>query len=82
MARREILLPDLGFSGEPIVAGVWLVRRGARVKEGQPLLEIVAGSAVIDLPAPADGTLVCKLVDADDRLEVGQCLAIVESEEA
>jgi len=82
MPRHSLLLPDLGLGDQSIMAGLWLAQRGAQVREGESVLEVVAGAAVVDLPSPADGILVKKLVSEGDRLKVGQCLAIVESDEA
>ncbi|MFH1265389.1 MAG: lipoyl domain-containing protein [Planctomycetota bacterium] len=73
-------MPDLGFDDRPIRAGLWLVERGSRVAEGDPLLEVLAGSAVVDLAAPADGVLLETLVEEDTPLRPGQRLAVIEEE--
>ena len=80
MTRYDLILPDLGLGDQPIVAGLWLVEQGRRVAAGEPVLEVLAGSAVVDLPAPADGRLVETLVDEDAPLEPGQRLAVIESD--
>jgi 2-oxoglutarate dehydrogenase E2 component (dihydrolipoamide succinyltransferase) len=64
---------------QPVVAGQWLADGGVRVREGEPVLEVLAGSAVVDLPAPADGVLVEILVEEDTPLWPGQRLAVIES---
>ena len=58
----------------PILVGQWLVEAGREVTEGDRLLEIVAGSATVDLPAPASGVLREMLVGerGDERVVVGQ----------
>ena len=81
MPRHELILPDLGIEEQPMVAGLWLAEPGTRVAAGDPLLEVLAGSAVVDLPAPADGVLVEILVDEDEPLQPGQRLAVIESEQ-
>jgi len=81
MARRELILPDLGLDDQPIVAGLWLVECGSRVSAGDPLLEVLTGSALIDLPSPADGMLAEMLVDEDDPLRPGQPLAVIECDD-
>lgn len=80
MPRHEFCLPDLGIDDQPMKVCLWLVRRGARVTEGQPLLEVLAGSAVVDLPSPVSGTLVETLVAEDSPLQPGQCLAVIDDE--
>ena len=78
MKRHELILPRLGLDDQPMKAGLWLVEPGSRVAAGEPVLEVVAGSAVIDLSAPASGVLAETLVDEDAPLQVGQRLAVIE----
>ena len=80
MQRHELTLPDLGIDEGPIAVSLWLVRRGSRVIEGDPLVEILAGSVIVDLPSPADGVLVEALVAEDDVVQVGQPLAVIHSD--
>lgn len=80
MPRHELILPDLGIDKVPIVVSLWLVERGSRVAEGDQVLEVLAGPATVDLPAPADGVLVEMLVEEDDTLSVGQRLAVIRSD--
>jgi hypothetical protein len=51
---------------------------GSRVIEGDSLLEVLCGSATIDLPAPVSGTVLERLVREEDRIVVGQRLAVIE----
>lgn len=81
MPRHDLTLPDLGLGDQPIKISVWLVDRGAQVKEGDPVLEVLAGEAVVDLPAPVDGVLLKRFVAEDEPVQVGQRLAVIESEE-
>ena len=48
--------------------------------EGEPLVEVLAGAATVDLPSPADGVLVEKSAAAGDVLAIGQRLATIESQ--
>jgi pyruvate/2-oxoglutarate dehydrogenase complex dihydrolipoamide acyltransferase (E2) component len=80
MNREDLVLPDLGLDQEPVVLSLWLVKKGERVVEGEPVVEVLAGEATVDLPAPADGILAEKLVAAGDPLAVGQRLAVIETE--
>jgi pyruvate/2-oxoglutarate dehydrogenase complex dihydrolipoamide acyltransferase (E2) component len=80
MSRIELRLPDLGLDEQPMSLSGWLVSRGARVEAGEPVAEILAGPATIDLPAPAAGVLVKRLVDLDAPLAVGQVLALIETD--
>lgn len=78
MPTRHILaLPDLGLAR--VIVGVWLVDEGARVTEGDRLVEVISAGVTVDLSAPASGMLVAQLVEEDEPLAVGQALAVVES---
>ena len=80
MPHHELRMPDLGIDEQPMKVSLWLVRRGSRVAEGEQLLEVLAGSALVDLAAPVSGTLVETLVSEDDPIRPGQRLAIIEEE--
>ena len=79
MNPRQIILPELGLADQPIVLSLWLVKEGARVVEGDPVVEVMADGVTVDLPAPADGVLLEKLVAEGESLAVGQRLAEIQS---
>ncbi len=58
----------------PLTLSVWLVPTGAKLVPGDRIVEILAGEAVLDLPAPATGVLVKKEVLEDDPVQPGQIL--------
>jgi pyruvate/2-oxoglutarate dehydrogenase complex dihydrolipoamide acyltransferase (E2) component len=78
----HLVLPELGLGSAPIRVGQWLVEKGREVAAGDRLLEIVAGSATVDLPAPASGILRKMFVLDDDPLMVGQVLGVIETPES
>jgi pyruvate/2-oxoglutarate dehydrogenase complex dihydrolipoamide acyltransferase (E2) component len=78
MSRYDWVLPELGPVDQPITASLWHVKRGSRLIEGDTVLEILAGSVTVDLPAPVSGVLIEKLVHEDDRITAGQRLAVIE----
>lgn len=77
--RHQLVLPDLGIGDVPVTASLWLVEQGKRVTEGDRLLEVLADGVTVDLPSPVTGLLVKLLVSEDDRLMVGQPLAVLET---
>ncbi len=79
MTRHELTVPELGIDDQPIRLSLWLARRGRRVVQGEPIVELLAGAATVDLSAPADGVLRETFVAGDQPVRVGQRLAIVES---
>lgn len=76
--RHHLTTPELGLGRQPVRTSVWLVEAGTEVTAGDRLLEIVAGAAVVDLPAPASGVLVELLVGEDEEIVAGQPLAVIE----
>ena len=80
MNGTPLTLPDFGLGDQPIVLTLWLVKRGSRVAEGEPLVEVPAGAATVDLPSPADGVLAEKSASAGDVLAVGQQLAMIDGD--
>ena len=79
--KIELRLPELDLPGAAITACCWHAQLGQRVIEGDRLLEVLAGDAIVDLPAPASGRLVERSVQADDELRPGQVLAMIEADE-
>jgi pyruvate dehydrogenase E2 component (dihydrolipoamide acetyltransferase) len=80
--RHNLVVPELGLGNRPITLSMWLVKRGARVTEGDRLVELAADSVTVDLPAPASGMLVETLVAEEDEVQVGQLLGIVKADES
>ena len=79
--RYELLMPDLGLPATPAVASSWLVEAGRQVRAGDRLLEVLAGSVTVDLPAPAAGVVSQLFVEEDDPLSPGQVLALILADE-
>jgi Pyruvate/2-oxoglutarate dehydrogenase complex, dihydrolipoamide acyltransferase (E2) component, and related enzymes len=76
--RAELRLPDLDLPETVVTACSWHAAVGARVVEGDRLLEVLAGEVTVDLPAPASGRLVKRCVEIDEVLKVDQLLAVIE----
>lgn len=78
-AEQHVMrLPDLGLGETPLVASLWLVRRGSEVTAGDRVLEVLAGDVTVDLSSPASGILREVLVEDDQPIKVDQPLAIIE----
>lgn len=78
MSLQYLTLPNLGLGDTPIVLSLWLVKQGTRVAAGEPVAEILAGCATVDLPSPTDGILLEKMAVEGDIIAIGQQLAIIE----
>ena len=79
--KDELTVPELGFDEGAMTVSLWLIEIGDSLAEGDPVVEILAGAALVDLPSPADGVLAKRLVNEDEPVEVGQVLAVIESED-
>jgi 2-oxoglutarate dehydrogenase E2 component (dihydrolipoamide succinyltransferase) len=66
-----VLIPPLDLGDAELRVGAWHCRNGNSVREGDRLLEIIAGEVIVELPVPADGIL-RKLADEDEVVTVGQ----------
>ena len=54
---HQIVMPDMGATGEDIVVGQWLVTEGDYVKAGQPILNVETDKATTELEAFCEGYL-------------------------
>lgn len=73
-----IIVPEMDL-GEPITLSTWLVRRGAQVRPGMPVAELLCGPATWDLSSPVNGRLKRKLSAEGDAVVPGQAVAEIES---
>ncbi|MGA8944129.1 MAG: dihydrolipoamide acetyltransferase family protein [Thermoactinomyces sp.] len=67
-------LPDVGEGVHEAEVVRWLVREGDQVEENQPVLEVQTDKAVVELPAPAGGTVTRLTVKAGETVQVGEVL--------
>lgn len=82
MRHAPVILPDLGTGPDvPIVVSYWFASRGEQVWEGERLVEILAGPATFDVPAPATGRLAEIHGREDDRVRPGSVLGVVAVQE-
>jgi len=79
MPQVPLVLTDLDLGEIPVLACSWLADQGARVVQGDRLLEVVAGEVTIDLAAPASGRLIQRCVGPEQRLTIGQVLAVIHT---
>ena len=78
--RRETLaVPECGLVGMPLRVSLWLVPEGADVLEGDRVVELIAGGAILDLEAPVSGRLAAQLADEDEVVVPGMVIAEFEA---
>ncbi len=75
----ELKLPDIG---EGIAEGEilkWLVKEGEKVKEEQPLVEVMTDKVNVQIPSPRTGTVSKILAKEGETVKVGQVIVVIES---
>ena len=76
----EFKLPDLG---EGITSGEikkWIVQKGQKVEEDEPIAEVETDKAVVELPAPITGTVEDLKFKEGDKVPVGSVIAVIQTE--
>jgi 2-oxoglutarate dehydrogenase E2 component (dihydrolipoamide succinyltransferase) len=80
MAKFELKLPKMGESVAEATITNWLKEVGDTIEADEPVLEIATDKVDSEVPSEVEGTLVERLFEADDVVQVGQTIAIIEIE--
>ncbi|NJW51723.1 dihydrolipoamide acetyltransferase family protein [Salinimicrobium oceani] len=80
MAKFELKLPKMGESVAEATITNWLKEVGDSIEADEAVLEIATDKVDSEVPSEVDGVLVEKLFNADDVVQVGQTIAIIETE--
>src|SRR5690554_7759753 len=80
MAKFELKLPKMGESVAEATLTNWLKEVGDTIEADEAVLEIATDKVDSEVPSEVDGVLVEKLFDVDDVVQVGQTIAIIETE--
>lgn len=80
MAKFELKLPKMGESVAEATITSWLKEVGDTIEMDEPVLEIATDKVDSEVPSEVDGVLVEVLFNVDDVVEVGQTIAIIETE--
>jgi len=80
MARFELKLPKMGESVAEATITNWLKEVGDRIEADEMVLEIATDKVDSEVPSEVAGVLVEKLFQKDDLVQVGQTIAIIETE--
>lgn len=71
---QPLILPELGLTDILVRTSLWLVPRGSFVREGDRVLEVLAGEVTFDVVSPASGVLCDLHTEEDDIVSEGQIL--------
>lgn len=80
MARFELKLPKMGESVAEATITNWLKKVGETIAMDEAVLEIATDKVDSEVPSEVSGTLVEILFNVDDVVQVGQTIAIIETE--
>ena len=80
MARFELKLPKMGESVAEATITNWLKEVGDKIEVDEPVLEIATDKVDSEVPSEVSGILVEQLFGKDDLVQVGQTIAIIETE--
>ncbi len=70
----------MGESVAEATLTTWLKEVGDTIEADEPVLEIATDKVDSEVPSEVDGILIEKLFEVDDVVEVGQTIAIIETE--
>lgn len=80
MAQVELIMPKMGESVAEATIIKWLKEVGDTIELEESILEIATDKVDSEVPSPTEGVLKEKLFNEDDVVQVGQAIAIIETE--
>ncbi|WP_035660230.1 dihydrolipoamide acetyltransferase family protein [Flavobacterium seoulense] len=80
MARFELKLPRMGESVAEATVTNWLKQVGDKIEADEAVLEVATDKVDSEVPSEVSGVLIEQLFSKDDLVEVGQTIAIIETE--
>ena len=80
MAKFELKLPKMGESVAEATITNWLKEVGDKIEMDEAVLEIATDKVDSEVPSEVAGILIEKLFQKDDLVQVGQTIALIETE--
>ncbi|WP_293307115.1 dihydrolipoamide acetyltransferase family protein [Pedobacter sp. UBA5917] len=80
MAQYELLLPKMGESVAEATVIKWVKQPGDKIDLDDTILEIATDKVDSEVPSPVAGKLVKQLFKEDEVAQVGDVIAIIETE--
>ena len=80
MAKYQLLLPRMGESVAEATIIKWTKNEGDSIKIDETVLEIATDKVDSEIPSPFEGTLIKKLFNENDVVQVGAVIAIISSD--
>lgn len=76
--HHEVPVPDLGGAASEAFLSQWFKEVGETVSAAEDLVELVTDKANVVVEAPVAGTVVERRFDAEDRVEIGEVLCLID----
>ncbi|MBI3859739.1 MAG: 2-oxo acid dehydrogenase subunit E2 [Thaumarchaeota archaeon] len=76
----EFKLPDIGEGVSEGEILKWMVKEGDKIKEDQPLVEVMTDKVNVQIPAPRSGTVSKIAVREGEIAKVGQTIVVIVEE--
>lgn len=80
MAQVELIMPKMGESVAEATVIKWLKEVGDTIEIDESVIEIATDKVDSEIPSTVDGVLKEKLYGEDEIVQVGQAIAIIETE--
>lgn len=80
MAQYELIMPKMGESVAEATIINWLKDEGESIDVEESVLEIATDKVDSEVPSPVEGKLVKKMFEENDVVQVGEVIAIIETE--
>ena len=77
----DVIMPQLGETVSEGKVSVWHAKVGDEVSTKTPLFDVSSDKVEMEVPAPAQGTLLEICVDAGATVPVGEVVAIIGKED-
>jgi len=80
MAQVELIMPKMGESVAEATITKWLKEIGESIEADESIVEIATDKVDSEVPSTSGGILIKKLFNEGDVVQVGQAIAIIDSE--
>lgn len=77
MSEFKLLMPKLGESVQEATIIRWFKKAGDTVVEDEPILEIATDKVDSEIPSPVEGVITSVLFSENDKVPVGEVIAII-----
>jgi 2-oxoglutarate dehydrogenase E2 component (dihydrolipoamide succinyltransferase) len=79
MAQVELIMPKMGESVAEATVIKWLKNVGDPIEIDESIIEIATDKVDSEIPSTVDGILIKQLYNEDEVVQIGQAIAIIET---